>query len=805
MPLALIVRFSILSLVLVAACGERGQIVIGIGTDLPARGAIDQVSLDVVRRGETAPIVQFQWELSGIVAKDFRLPGSFNLYAEDGQQPIFDVVVRGLLAGKERVQRRAALGILPNQDLFVRLGLVATCAEVGCPPSLACIEGECRASFIDLRALPPFRAELVDHVECAGKTTFIDTSTSTPLPILGTCEASELCGEGVCLGDPSALPGADSRPFVGGPGELYASTGAASAFFPVGALDAARFGATATTLADGRVLVVGGFHSSAIDASAKPVAGAVVYEPSAARFRRIADPPLALAGHTATKLAGGLILFVGAVDGVPGAMIFDAANDNFSVVPAPKTARYLHTATLLVNSKVLVYGGSATYGPTFSPVAGAELFDPIARTWTATLGPPIKPRLFHGAVEMPDRRVLMFGGRDDQGQPTGDVEAYDPSTDRFSTEVPMSRSRALHTATGLSDGSVLLVGGEAEAGAAANADAELYVPGGILTPTQPAAPPLPRLGGLAVALPNDQVLFVAGASVVQGPALVPAGGAYLYDHAKRAFSLVSPPQRARVAAVAAVLGTGEVMLAGGTNELLADVDGGVPSDLLPAVCDPVAQVGANGCPALFPRCTSAGEPAFGPSLHTDVGPHCVTALPTSVALGSPCVPGDRNGLDDNCADTTACLNDFDSPSDLGANDRCQALCHSDADCTAGSRKRCALVFVGAAAATSPGVCMTACVFGSGIECMSFANTSCRLAGNAPTKGAPVQAAGVCLYDGAKTVSTPCDQVAALSSCSSGNVCVGGTCFIMCTPQVSCGGSACMKLYSSDPNDNGYCP
>jgi len=802
--IASIAYASLLGVLLLVGCSNRGQIVIGIGTDLPARGAIDRVSLEVVRRGETAPIVQFDWDLSGIIAKDYRLPGSFNLYAEDGQQPIFDVLVRGLRAGTERVQRRAALGILSERDLFVRLGLVATCAEVGCPASLACIEGECRAAFVDLRSLPAFRAELVDHVECTGKTTFIDTSTSAALPVLGTCESNEICQEGVCLGDPSTLPGFDSRFFVGGPGELFGTAGSTSAFFPVNALDAVRFASSATTLTDGRVLVVGGFDSAAIDGTARPVAGAVIYESSAARFRRIADPPLTLAGHTATPLSGGLVLFVGAVGGVPGAMLFDSANDSFAIVPAPKSARYRHTATPLVNGKVLLYGGSATYGPTFAPVAGAELFDPTTRTWQDTLGPPIKTRVFHSAVQMPDRRVLMFGGRDNQGSPTSDVEAYDPSTDRFSTELQMSRARALHTATVLSDGQVLLVGGEAETGAPAAADAELYVPGGILTPAQPSAPPLPRVVELAIPLPNDRVLFVAGATVARGGALAPAGGAYVYDHSTRTFALVSSPQRARVAAVAAVLGTGEVMLVGGTSEGLATADGGVPPDLLPAVCDPVALVGANGCPAAFPRCTNAGEPAFGPSLHIDVGPHCVAALATSVALGSPCVPGDRNGLDDNCADTTVCLNDFDSPSDLGANDRCQTLCHSDADCTAGSRKRCAFVFVGAAADNATGVCMLPCEVALGSECLPFPNTSCRLAGNAPTKGAALQAAGVCLYDGSKVVNDPCDQVEALTSCSSGNVCVSGTCLILCTPKVSCGGTQCMKLYSTDPNDNGYC-
>ena len=68
------------------------------------------------------------------------------------------------------------------------------------------------------------------------------------------------------------------------------------------------------------------------------------------------------------------------------------------------TARYLHTATLLPSGKVLVAGG---YNG--SPLASAELYDPVSGTWTAT-GNLIVARYGHTATLLPNGKVLVAGG-----------------------------------------------------------------------------------------------------------------------------------------------------------------------------------------------------------------------------------------------------------------------------------------------------------------------------------------------------------------------------------------------------------
>jgi hypothetical protein len=58
------------------------------------------------------------------------------------------------------------------------------------------------------------------------------------------------------------------------------------------------------------------------------------------------------------------------------------------------TARYVHTAVLLPNGKVLVAGGVDAGG---NVVATAELYDPVAGTWSAT-GSLSAVRYLHNAT-----------------------------------------------------------------------------------------------------------------------------------------------------------------------------------------------------------------------------------------------------------------------------------------------------------------------------------------------------------------------------------------------------------------------
>src|SRR5213592_4367321 len=95
----------------------------------------------------------------------------------------------------------------------------------------------------------------------------------------------------------------------------------------------------------------------------------------------------------------------------------------FSNTGSLGTARHFHTATLLPNGKVLVAGGGNN-NVTF--LSSAELYDPATGLWTAT-GSLGAVRAFHTATLLPSGKVLVAGGGNGVGY-LSSAELYDPAT-----------------------------------------------------------------------------------------------------------------------------------------------------------------------------------------------------------------------------------------------------------------------------------------------------------------------------------------------------------------------------------------
>ena len=72
--------------------------------------------------------------------------------------------------------------------------------------------------------------------------------------------------------------------------------------------------------------------------------------------------------------------------------------------PRMAAIRYSYTATLLPNGKVLVAGGDDG-----SRLASAELYDPVANTWSPA-GSLATARSDHTATLLPNGKVLVAGG-----------------------------------------------------------------------------------------------------------------------------------------------------------------------------------------------------------------------------------------------------------------------------------------------------------------------------------------------------------------------------------------------------------
>jgi beta-lactamase regulating signal transducer with metallopeptidase domain len=231
----------------------------------------------------------------------------------------------------------------------------------------------------------------------------------------------------------ATLHGDDSLLVAGGlagPGRFLRTAerydAARGTFAQVGSLPEPIAGAVATTLADGRVLLTGGWtaHGATSDAE--------VFEPASGRIVAVAPLLFARSGHTATLLPTGDVLIAGGTGAnraaTASAEMFDQRTLRFSAVAPMTHARSEQTATLLRDGRVLLAGG-------FDGRAGlrsTELYEPRRQRFVA--GPPMTvARARAGAVMLTDGSVLIAGGSRGASwhERLRSTERYDPVGHRF--------------------------------------------------------------------------------------------------------------------------------------------------------------------------------------------------------------------------------------------------------------------------------------------------------------------------------------------------------------------------------------
>jgi uncharacterized protein (DUF2147 family) len=198
-------------------------------------------------------------------------------------------------------------------------------------------------------------------------------------------------------------------------------------FTASGNLTVARYHHSATLLKSGMVLVVGGDASPTGIGSDVGLDSAELYDPSTAIFAATGSMRNRRAFSAATLLSDGTVLVAGGPRGMggytlsTGLEIYDAATGQFSSTGNLLTARVSFSMTLLPSGQVLIAGGSGggdAYGKYF---ASTELYDPAARTCTASANMTAE-REFHSATALPDGTVLIAGG--DRGSPLASAELY---------------------------------------------------------------------------------------------------------------------------------------------------------------------------------------------------------------------------------------------------------------------------------------------------------------------------------------------------------------------------------------------
>jgi len=263
--------------------------------------------------------------------------------------------------------------------------------------------------------------------------------------------------------------------------------------------------------------------------------------------------------HTATALWNGQVLVAGGTNaGVPLVQcdLYDPLLGVFSVAPNLEAARAEHTATLLQDGTVLVIGGSGASGI----LATAAVFNVngTAPTWTDVAGQMSDPRALHTATLLGNGNVLVAGGlTDSDNTTTSSTNIYSVATQAWTASANMTSDRAGHQAALLPDGTVLVVGGYSSVQGAVLASAEIF---------------LPSLGTWIKPGPLTYARFLFGLAVLADGRVIVAGG-YDANHLAQPTSEIYDPDTMTFSLVATtlsspVVGPDMVALAGGNFVLV---------------------------------------------------------------------------------------------------------------------------------------------------------------------------------------------------------------------------------------------
>jgi N-acetylneuraminic acid mutarotase len=235
-----------------------------------------------------------------------------------------------------------------------------------------------------------------------------------------------------------------------------------------------RFWHTGTLGADGHVLLLGGLPSPGVPAitpgANQPVFPEVItcYDDIAWEAGRSLQT--ARYGHTATLLKNGRVLVVGGTgaDGNPIASteLISEAGVPLRADQPLRTARSMHTATLMSNGDILVIGGKPA-GGRFARRDSAVRYQQESGQWQALCSMPAgKVTWSHTATLLSSGQILVLGGKVSENQCLNGALLYDPASDQWrelnfaDAVLGATMNRCEHRATLMPDGRILVSGGQ---------------------------------------------------------------------------------------------------------------------------------------------------------------------------------------------------------------------------------------------------------------------------------------------------------------------------------------------------------
>jgi N-acetylneuraminic acid mutarotase len=182
------------------------------------------------------------------------------------------------------------------------------------------------------------------------------------------------------------------------------------------------------------------------------------YDPATDTWTRKADMPTAR-GHTCTCVVNGKIYVIGGDAGpdpvhwgMPDVEVYDPVTDTWTQKADMPTSRFWFS-TGVVDGIIYVIGGKPGYGDSSPHLTTVEAYDSTTDTWTTKTDMPTRRSLSSTCVV--DGKIYVIGGA--MGAKAA-VEAYDPTTDTWSRKAPMPTARYA-LGTGLVEGKIYAIGG----------------------------------------------------------------------------------------------------------------------------------------------------------------------------------------------------------------------------------------------------------------------------------------------------------------------------------------------------------
>lgn len=245
-----------------------------------------------------------------------------------------------------------------------------------------------------------------------------------------------------------------------------------------GSLNYARFGASAVTLVDGRVLVVGSLGwDRGVTTDERSYDSAEVYDPETGRFSLIGSLPEMDWANLARSLGVSGFDADPFVDPVPDSNGSLVALQDGGAVLVGHAGYWKHEGAITRSFRFDAQSGDWTeIGQTY-----IGMWEPGPETDVVVLQTPGVRRLVGAFVaRLPDGNILIAGGAsaDAFSFSTALADLYDPATNTWLPLLPMTEARGSGAAVTLPDGSVLLVGGvdDSQGGTGVLASAIRFVP-----------------------------------------------------------------------------------------------------------------------------------------------------------------------------------------------------------------------------------------------------------------------------------------------------------------------------------------